>query len=92
MEFKGTKGKFYTTSIEQGLAKGLYIGCENQEQKYFLCQLIENGKTKEQNEANQLLFSKAPEMLEMLIEVMETTTDKFRYEKINELIKQATEL
>jgi len=41
--------------------------------------------------SNALLISKAPEMLEMLIEVLENKSD-IDYKKVEQLIKEATEL
>ncbi len=43
------------------------------------------------NEANALLISKAPEMLDMLIEVLENKSD-VDYNKIHQLIMEATEI
>lgn len=43
------------------------------------------------DEANALLISKAPEMLEMLIEVLENKSD-VDYNKIHQLIMEATEI
>lgn len=57
--------------------------------KYIISDIQETYK---EAEANALLISKAPEMLDLLIEVMETTTDKIRYKKCKQLIKEATEI
>ena len=96
MEFKGTKGSFNPVDVSLGLSKGLYISGENQ--KYFICKIIENDRCCLENKANQLLISKAPEMLEMLkefvydfdngmIEDYQILRDRFE-----QLIKEATKL
>ena len=86
MGFKGTKGKW---NIEPPIAKGSWIGNENG------YSALSCGNTNEENRANALLISKAPEMLEMLNECLEMTkalqADKM-HAKISKLIKEATEL
>lgn len=37
-------------------------------------------------EANARLIAAAPEMYELLVEVKETTTDRYRYDKIRDLL------
>jgi protein-disulfide isomerase len=84
-EFKGTKGKWnyskeYLTIVDQD--------------RYGIAQ--ENGiRNSSEWEANALLISKAPEMLEMLNEILLETDphgQSKQYNKIEQLIKEATEL
>ena len=84
MEFKGTKGKWKTKYV-QGYIR-IVDDCENN---------VIDTPWKHLNESNALLISKAPEMLEMLIEIKEQIQDGRTYitkEEIEKLIKEATEL
>ena len=85
MEFKGTKGKWSVWRDD-------LVITEEKVQDDVICIKPQIKQSQKNWKANALLISKAPEMLEMLIEVMETTTDKIRYEKCKKLIKEATEL
>jgi hypothetical protein len=82
MEFKGTKGKWEVTISNE------YCG------DYSI--RTENGSaTSFEDDANALLISKAPEMLEMLkVIFLEKLngTNIITYEPIEQLIKEATEL
>ena len=89
MEFKGTKGKWNAdknttfggkNSIIVSDEKGVIINLD-----------AASFDSDEEMEANALLISKAPEMLEMLIEVLENKSD-IDYKKVEQLIKEATEL
>ena len=86
MEFKGTKGKWVvdedsTYPVHQIWSGAIYIA-----------------KTcfAPSSKANALLISKAPEMLEMLKEVIDweymSVYNEELYDKIEQLIKQATEI
>ena len=87
MEFKGTKGRWI--GKENG---GVYL--ENG------VPVFETGcgccTSKDLNAYDALLISKAPEMLEMLKEVVDweyvSVYNESLYEKIEQLIKEATEL
>ena len=83
-EFKGTKGKWV---VEKTHEKGKWI--QNEDGGYCA---ISAGSTKEESEANALLISKAPEMLQMLIDIRDTLEngDTPHIYKIDELIKEAT--
>lgn len=61
---KFTKGEIKVTEVMLGIAKGIYLS--GQGQRYFLAQIITHDRPYEENLANALLFSKSPEMLEML--------------------------
>jgi len=92
-EFKGTKGKWYATKEKDCFV----VFCDKP--NWDICTTISD---LEIDEANALLISKAPEMLEMLSEIVnifkrgEFDTDENIGGRIlikaNELIKQATEL
>ena len=86
MEFKGTKEKWKLAENEYGY----YTSVRNLDESRKVCVSRVNNQI--ESNANMLLISKAPEMLDLLIEVMETTTDKIRYEKCKQLIKEATEI
>jgi Holliday junction resolvase len=85
MEFKGTKGKWYVSKAHKTI---------NDEKGFGIAQ--ENGhRNSNEWDANALLISKAPEMLEMLIEIKNQIEDGRNYitkEDIEQLIKQATEI
>jgi len=82
MEFKGTEGKWYVSEAYQTITdeKGFGIAQEHG---------IKNSLNWE---ANALLISKAPEMLEMLRACQKVVTNKVIYDEIEQLIKDATEL
>lgn len=95
MEFKGTKGKWsisndkIVTSIEQDICSvDIYLEAYMDE---------ENAKQEVICKANTLLISKAPEMLDFLIELYndkETYSGMFpsQHQKLEQLIKEATKL
>jgi|LakMenE18May11ns_1017448.scaffolds.fasta_scaffold9008277_1 light-regulated signal transduction histidine kinase (bacteriophytochrome) len=69
MEFKGTKGKWeyqITPEYHQPKCSRIEIGSDENETAW-ICKVQDNGVIgKEEGQANALLISKAPEMLEML--------------------------
>ena len=92
MEFKGTKGKWYVSKAYKTI---------NDEKGFGIAQ--ENGvRNSKEWDANALLISKAPEMLEMLEEcrtqlILCTLIDKSgqcseMVDKLEQLIKEANEL
>ncbi len=99
-EFKGTKEEIKVTEVMQGIAKGIYLSGQNQ--KHFLAQIITHDRPHEENLANAILFSKSPEMLEMLKTIYDavdwssynwnSNEGRALENKIELLIKQATEL
>ena len=91
MEFLGTKGKFKVVEVERGIAKGYYLSGDNQ--RCFIAQIITDDRKEKENLANATLFSKAPEMLEMLRRVYnETSYQSHLFPEILQLIAEATEL
>lgn len=86
-EFKGTKSKWDIFRQDNDI----YI--ETESGNAAICSIV-GGVGLEQDEANALLISKAPEMLEMLQYLSEKLGTAFEMEKqeINQLIKEATEL
>jgi len=97
MEFKGTKGKWHT--MVGGFCKKGDI--PNMVQVYaanddleMICKVYQDGiltSSVQNYQANALLISKAPEMLEMLIRISQH--EYFSGSKeLENLIKQATEL
>ncbi len=97
MEFKGTKGKWKHFNTYGRYTVG---NDENSHLSFIDCwkEGIGGIKTNEEAEANALLISKSPEMLEMLDRLVELTKSdniempKFIQEEIEQLIKEATEL
>ena len=89
MEFKGTKGKWKAKEINSRFAVG---SKENGAINFIDCwrQGIGGIKTDEEAEANALLISKAPEMLEMLKWLL--SGQNIDNSEIEQLIKQATEI
>lgn len=92
MEFKGTKGKWKIIKRNEPYHNGLDI-----ENVCMLYQLPDDNESEDIYNANALLISKAPEMLEMLIELKDTLADGRTfgyndYDRLEELIKQATEI
>jgi hypothetical protein len=91
MEFKGTKGKWESVEIEND--KGSYWKVYGGETS--ICNIITRNMNSAQ--ANALLISKAPEMLETLIELRTgfegwDRLPPYIQEKIHYLIKEATQL
>ena len=103
MEFKGTKGKWKVKHSESKTAWN--VVCTQLGRRFkiarcpYLKDISEERSKNDKNEqlANAQLISKAPEMLEMLIDLRnckETWSDLFQSDKdrIEKLIKEATEL
>ena len=100
MEFKGTK-EYPTREMKWHLiGNGIYHMnkdlLNNQIGSLPICRIIENSSFFNGNkeiEANALLISKAPEMLELLIQLRDTEDfGASEWQQIDKLIKQATEL
>lgn len=95
MEFKGTKGKWEyhggdNNSIDIVLPDDTTISIDRQS-RYTGEYVI----SRENMEANALLISKAPEMLEMLKYISKGFDDSKKHlilKKVKQLIKEATEL
>lgn len=82
-EFKGTKGK-WKAILKGQIASAVY--CDN-------TQICMRARSTTEAKADMLLISKAPEMLEMLIDILEQENiSQSAHDEIVELIKQATEL
>ena len=105
MEFKGTKGKWVHdlrsgccavySELRINETNGLHSD-DDRNIYYSNKGSFYNGNNWEMNlehQANALLISKAPEMLEMLIDIVEQeNVSQSAHDAIYELIKQATEL
>lgn len=92
-EFKGTKGKWVVNKYEDYRSLiGLRVKTDNEN----VFDTLLSGYIDEEQEANALLISKAPEMLEMLEELTSANPnhDGFQEKRLRaiNLIKQATEL
>lgn len=103
-EFKGTKGRWYTShrqkrnssmyDTEVYCEKGKTIAVISWYQREPVKEIYEGREvlvTRTDREANALLISKAPEMLEMLIKLT-STMDYRNIDEAKQLIKEATEL
>ena len=100
MEFKGTKGKWEVAENEYGYLTSVYTD-NSQNPNPFRTICVSRVNDQVQNNANLLLISKAPEMLEMLKE-FEIMCDKLQFptetnlremrNKARQLIKEATEI
>jgi hypothetical protein len=82
-KFKGTKGKWKLAENQYCH----YTSVRNLDDSRKVCVSRVNNQI--ESNANLLLISKAPEMLEMLEKVL---TAKFTCEEIKQLIKEATEI
>lgn len=85
MEFKGTKETWFKSGLE-------IVSMPSQVKIAKV-----SGANYEGAKANVLLISKAPEMLEMLIKLKDTLADGRTfgyndYDRVEQLIKEATEL
>ena len=100
MEFKGTKGKWIIAqnNVNIWADNTKVANCDNNSQASMY-----RIKDEEEMKYNALLISKAPEMLEMLKELVKSADDMFNngepsetyYQLINKtekIIKEATEL
>jgi hypothetical protein len=94
-EFKGTKGKWELKNNEYGYNTSVFT---DNSQNPFRTICVSRVNDQEQNNANLLLISKAPEMLEMLKKCKEyflLKTDaksEERADAIGQLIKEATQI
>lgn len=103
-KFKGTKGKW---SIREINKFSRWINIEGENGKKLCeatCYTPESSPSRDEAEFNALLISKAPEMLEMLIEISKTAEkiweieqdspffDEIDFAKLDDLIKEATEI
>lgn len=84
-EFKGTKETWFKSGLE-------IVSMPSQVKIAKV-----SGSNYEEAKANALLISKAPEMLEMLIELKDTLADGRTfgyndYDRVEKLIKEASEL
>jgi len=84
MEFKGTKDKWVLISNEYGY----YTSVRSLDDTRKVC--ISRVNNQIESNANMLLISKAPEMLEMLQRILKDNV--IPHLDIAELIKQATEI
>ena len=95
MEFKGTKEKWVNVIIDIADFKQVVVGVDKGKAICHLWFEYSEGITDE-IKANALLISKAPEMLEMLKQCVETLEFGgqigFTYMEAKQLIKEATEL
>ena len=103
MEFKGTKGKWRNFVLGD---RNLIGNDENSTLNFIDCWLAGIGgiKTNKEAQANALLISKAPEMLEMLQSVLKLQKENYgngmkthvamitKSKEIEQLIKEATEI
>jgi hypothetical protein len=98
MEFKGTKGKWEVNKTFYKQGEDSYIPIKsNVQNRGWIAEAkwahVNEGMEIEEFEANALLISKAPEMLEFIIMVYNTMPDRsIIKEKAGQLIKEATEL
>ena len=83
MEFKGTKGNWKLAENEYGY----YTSVRNLDDSRKVCTSRINNQI--ESNANLLLISKAPEMLEMLNDVKDYLGSDKR-EQVEQLIKEAT--
>lgn len=86
MQFKGTKGKWKLAENEYGY----FTSVRNLDNSRKICTSRINNQI--ESNANLLLISKAPEMLEMLKRLIQTDLDISDLIEAENLIKQATEL
>jgi hypothetical protein len=99
MEFKGTKGKWELKKNEYGYNTSVFTD-NSQNPNPFRTICVSRVNDQEQNNANLLLISKAPEMLEMLkdlcnvISCYEQQTASISNNKLKaeQLIKEATQI
>lgn len=92
MEFKGTKGKWWSCCIKKTphyifTAEGETTICG-----FYKKQDMRDDLPDEELRANALLISKAPEMLEMLKRLIQPDLDISDLIEAENLIKEATEL
>ena len=88
MEFKGTKGNWIIEYSNRDDSYDIY----NESKDEFVCTTMNSLDIEKHN---ALLISKAPEMLEMLQDILEQRLDNRDYVSISDiqkLIKEATEI
>jgi len=97
MEFKGTKGKWEHKIVAQCSNRGVLVfrvfsDIQNSSIDKGICRIeVENNLLEQQ--ANALLISKAPEMLEMLQSLVSSEMTPLAIRKqAKQLIKEATEI
>lgn len=85
--FKGTKGKWENIEVQTHSGRFFKIMCES----VSICNIIT--RNSDQAEANAKLIACAPEMLNLLSSIKndENQVPKFLWDKIEQLIKKATE-
>jgi hypothetical protein len=91
MEFKGTKGKINVANAPDGMTHKTTEGFYELYTSPYGIGIVGYAKEK----ADAILFSKAPEMLEMLKELInlhDLGHEIGQYDKARQLIKEATEL
>ena len=88
MEFKGTKGKWVAWLGDKQTTSSVKIGSMEIELE------IDYDNKLDEERANALLISKAPEMLEMLKEIHSflSSGTRINSDDIEQLIKEATEI
>ena len=92
MEFKGSKGK-WEVSIPEDSNGFIYVGGGQIATCYTVDYKDWEQSPTQETKANAILISKAPEMLEMLKEILYGDLDpKDVFKKAEQLIKEATEL
>jgi hypothetical protein len=102
MEFKGTKEKWFIDNEESHImTNGIYCNVISTEKTISLADVYGDD---EEAQANALLISKAPEMLEMLQSVLKLQKENYgngmkthvamitKSKEIEQLIKEATEI
>lgn len=88
MEFKGTKGKW--SIMDASRFEVPFIIINDNDETIFQCY---NAKQANEAQANALIISKSPEMLEMLENIFKDYDyAKNNWEKLEQLIKEATEI
>lgn len=91
MEFKGTEGKWEVAENEYGYLTSVYTD-NSQNPNPFRTVCVSRVNDQVQNNANLLLISKAPELLEMLKRLIQPDLDISDLIEAENLIKEATEL
>ncbi len=92
MEFKGTKGKWWSCCIKTTPHYIFTIEGETTICGFYKKQDMRDYLPDEELRANALLISKAPEMLEMLKRLIQLDLDISDLIEAENLIKEATEL
>jgi len=97
-QFKGTPGKWNVCHVDERSNGWITIESDfDYSFRRLTCTIYGEhpeilGKLPETTLANALLISKAPEMLEMLKYLAIHAPSQIEYEKVQKLIKEATEL